>query len=394
MAYTPPNVYYASTFNGTYAKLDGVQAVLINRGKARFQDPTTASRCSIELIPQSTFPAMTIGQFIDIRDTNSGASSAYFAGTITDIQRTYAIPYNSSTGAAPADRVVISVTGGTGSLATSATTAGNALVPVDATYYLMTIPMFSNVYGITPQNIGHNYAGVPNINPVGQNVLAAVEQVWLNFNKTLNTIQYSVDDLDLNRTFKANYIDQPVVFAGVYSYPTGQTGKSISFVDDGSTGSTVYKYSQVEYASSIQSAFTQVIVESTLASVDANNANPPFVGLTYQTLVATSGQGTSLANYVLAINSSKTPTPFTVNTSTIQQESAAALGKLAECPIGTAVTFKFRGTTVTATVCGISANYYPDRANIRLTLTPSLGTPFTLNSTAFGVLNTNRLGYP
>lgn len=393
MAYTPPNVYYSSTFNGTYTKLDGVQTVLINRGKSRFQDPTTASRCSIELIPQSTFPAMTIGQFIDIRDTNSGASSAYFAGTITDIQRTYAIPYNSSTGAAPADRVVISVTGGTGSLATSATRAGN-ITAVDATYYLMTIPMFSSVYGITPQNIGFSYAGAPSPNTIGQNVLAAEEQIWLNFNKTLNTIQYSVDDLDLNRTFQLNFISQAIVYAGVYSYPTGQTGKSISFVDDGTTGSTVYKYSQVEYASSIQSAFTQIIVESTLASVDANNANPPFVGLTYQTNVATSGQGTSLANYVLAINSSITPTPFTVNTSTIQQESSAALGKLAECPIGTAVTFKFRGTTVSATVCGISANYYSDRANIRLTLTPSLGTPFTLDSTAFGILDTNRLGYP
>jgi len=394
MAYTTPNVYYAATFDGTYTKLDGVQSVLINRGKSRFQDPTTASRCTVELIPQSTFPSITVGQFIDIRDTNSGASSAYFAGRVTDIQRSYAIPYNSSTGAAPADRVVISITGGTGALAASATTGGNIGLPVDATYYLMTIPMYSSVYAITPQNIGFNYAGAPYPTAIGQNVVAADIQIWQNFNKTLNTVQYSVDDLDLNRTFKQNYISQYVVYAGVYSYPTGQTGKSISFVDDGSTGSTVYKYAQVEYASSIQSAFTQVIVESTLSPIDVNNATPPFVGLNYSTAIATSGQGTSLGTYVLAVNNSTTPTPFVVGTGTTLQDTTAALGKLSECPIGTGVTFKFRGTTVSATVCGISASYYPDRANIRLTLSPSLGTPFTLNSTAFGVLNTNRLGYP
>ena len=394
MAYTPPNVYYASTFDGIYTKLDGVQSVSINRGKARFQDSSTASQCSIELIPQSTFPSMTIGQFIDIRDTNSGASAAYFSGKITDIQRSYAIPYNSGTGAAPADRVVISITGGTGVLANSLTIAGNIGVPVDATYYLMTVPMVSSVYAITPQNIGFDYAGASLPNPIGQNVIAANEQVWLNFNKTLNTVQYSVDDLDLNRTYKNNPIGQAIVSAGVYSYPTGQTGKNISFVDDGSVGATVYKYNNIEYLSSIQSAFTQALIESTLVTQDVNNATPPFVGINYQTVVATTGQATSLGTYVLAVNNATSPVPFSIGTTTANQESAAALGKLSECPIGTAVTVKFRGTTVNATVSGISANYYPDQANIRLSLTPSLGTPFTLDSSAFGVLNTNRLGYP
>lgn len=393
MAYTPPNVYFATTFDGTYTALDGVQSVSISRGKSRFQDPSPASQCSVELIPQSTFPAMTIGQFIDIRDSNSGASSAYFSGKITDIQRSYAIPYNAGTGATPADRVVITVTGGTGVLAAGATRAGN-IVNVDATYYLMTIPMVESVYGITPQNIGFSYAGGASPSPIGQNVLAAVEQVWVNLNKTLNTIQYSVDDLDLNRTFKQNAVSQAIVSAGIYSYPTGQTSKNISFVDDGTTGSSVYKYAQIEYLSSVQSAFTQVLIESTLATQDVNNASPPFVGLNYPTVAATTGQATSLGNYVLTVNNATSPVPFSIATSTAQQESAAALGKLAECPIGTAVTVKFRGTTVQATVSGISASYYPDRANIRLTLTPSLGTPFTLDSSAFGVLDTNRLGYP
>lgn len=405
MAYTPPNVYYASTFNGTYTKLDGVQSVNIKRGKSRFQDPATASQCSIELIPQSTFPSMTIGQFIDIRDSNSGSSSAYFVGKITDIDRSYAIPYNAGTGAAPGDRVTITVTGGTGVLASGSGSSGyGAGIVVDATYTLMTGSMaVTQVYTTTPQNIGYDYGVFSNPVPIGQNILPPDVAPWLDtINKVLNTIQYSADDLDLNRTFKNNPINIANVYAGVYFYPTGQTGKSISLVDDGSTGSTVYKYANIEYSSSVQSAFTQILVQYQSFGVggyknveaDRRSGDAPYVGFSYPTVAATTTQANSLGDYVLTVNNQTTPAPFSIATSTTQSEGVAALGKLAECPLGTAVTVKFRGSTVSATVSGISASYYPDRANIRLSLTPSLGTPFTLNSSAFGVLNTNRLGYP
>jgi hypothetical protein len=180
----------------------------------------------------------------------------------------------------------------------------------------------------------------------------------------------------------------------VYFYPTGQTGATLSFVDDGSTGTSIYKYGQIEYASSIQTAFSQVLVTSTLAEQNIQSGNPPYVGFTYNTLAATTTQAQQLGAYVLTVNSSKTPTPITIGVNTAIQDNIGELGKLANCPIGTGVTVKFRGSTVNATVCGIRANYYPDYANLTLSLTPSLGTPFTLNSTAFGILNTNRLGYP
>lgn len=411
MPYTPPNVYYASVFDGTYTKIEGVQSVNITRGKSLFQEPTTASRCTIEVTPTSTFPSMTIGQFIDIRDTNSGSSSAYFAGKITNIQRTYAIPYNSSTGATPADRVTISVTGGTGQLASGAGAAsGGAGIEVDAAYVFMTLSMDQTaVYCITPQNIGFSYAN--NVMPVigtGQRIMQPpITGPWFDIcNEVMNTVQYSVDDLDLNRTFKANVNNQLVISAGAYFYPTGQTGQILNFVDDGTTGSTTYKYGQIEYSSSVQSAFSQVllqyqgfgVVSGASAYYDiqtvVNQGSKPYVGFSYTNWSYTTAQATALGNYVLTVNSSTTPTPFTIGTNTAMSSTASELGKLANCPIGTAVTVKFRGTTVNATVCGISANYYPGVANIRLSLTPSLGTPFTLNSTAFGVLDQNRLGYP
>jgi hypothetical protein len=111
-------------------------------------------------------------------------------------------------------------------------------------------------------------------------------------------------------------------------------------------------------------------------------------------LAATTTQAQGLGDYVLKVNSSTTPTPFTIGVTTAIQDNIGELGKLANCPIGTAITVKFRGTTVNATVCGLNVNYYPEYANMTLNLTPSLGTPFILDSTAFGVLDTNRLGYP
>jgi len=395
MPYAPPNVYYASVFNGTYTKLDGVQSVSISRGKSRFQDPTPVTKCLIELIPQSTYPAaITIGQFIDIRDTNSGSSSAYFVGQITDIERTYDIPYNAGTGFAPGDRVTITVTGGTGVLGSGyGSYAFGATIDAARPFILGSMAV-ANVYAVTPNNIGYVHGGVAQPNPIGQNVIMPDLAPWLDtINNTLNTVQYSMDDLDLNRVFKSNgFISS--VFAGVYFYPTGQTGVTLSFVDDGSTGASIYKYGQIQYASSIQTAFKQVIVTSSLADQEVTTGSAPRVGFSYSTLAATVTQAQQLGAYVLAVNSSTTPTPFTLGVNTAIQDNIGELGKLANCPIGTGVIVKFRGTTVNATVCGLSVNYYPEYANMSLNLTPSLGTPFTLDSTAFGVLDTDRLGYP
>lgn len=392
MPYTPPNVYYAATFNGTYTKLDGVESLSIKRGKSRFQDPFTGSQCVIELIPGNTFPSgIAIGQFIDVRTTNSGTDPAYFVGKITDIERSYGIPYNTVTSVGNSDRVTITVTGGTGVLA-SGYGASSVGANIDATYELILGSMqVAEVYAITPNNLGYVALNIPN--PIGYRVIGPSSAPWLdNINKTLNACQYSVDDLDLNRTFQYNGAFYTVA-AGAYFYPTGQTTAALTFTDDGSTGANILKYSKIEYASSVQSAFTQIIVQSSLAAQTVVAGNPPYVGFSYSTAVATTTQAQELGNYILTVNASQVPTPFTIGTSTAVQADIGTLGIITNCPIGTAATVKFRGTTVNATICGINANYYPDYANVTFNLTPSLGTPLTLNSTAFGILDTNRLGY-
>ncbi len=393
MTYTPPVVCYATTFDGIYQELDGVQSVSITRGKSRFQDSISASQCVIELIPQTTFPAnMTLGQFIDIRDDNTSTSSAYFVGRITDIQRDYSIPYDSLTGFAPDDRVTITVTGGTGALASGYGAVAPGTVQ-DAAYVIVVGSMaVANVYSITPQNL--SWIPTYPANPIGIDVLTPADvEPWLDtINKVLNTIQYSIDDSDLGRSPKTYFI--PNVYSATYSYPTGQTGVNINFVDDGTTGATKFKYSQIEFLSSVQSSFSQVIIQSSFDDEQIVTGSRPYVGFSYPTAIATTAQATPLGDYILTVNSSDELVPFSISTNSAIQASAADLGHLADCPIGTAITLTFRGNTYNATVSAISATYTPEIANIRLTLTPSLGTPFTLDSTAFGVLDTNRLGFP
>lgn len=400
MPYTPPNVYYATTFNGTYTKLDGVESVSITRGKSRFQDAVSASQCVIEIIPQTTFPAsMQLGQFIDIRDTNSGASSAYFVGKIIDIERKYSIPYDAVTGFAPADRVIITITGGVGVMASGygANFPGGT---TDASYAICNGTMsIANVRCVTPQNL--NWDPTYPANPIGINIinpggspLAPEKSPWLEtINKVLNTIQYSIDDFDLNRTPVSNGFLNTVYF-GAYAYPTGQTSKLLSFVDDGTTGANIYKYSQIDFSSSVESYFSQVVITSTFPDKEIVTGSRPYTGFSYPTAIATEAQATPLGNYILTTNSTVNPVPFSIGTNSAIQNDVAQLGKLAECPIGTAVILKFRGGTYYATVSAIAVEYTPEIANVRLTFTPSLGTPFTLDSTAFGVLNTNRLGFP
>ena len=115
MSYTPPTVNYATTSVGTFTSLTGIQSVTINRGRRHFQDPYPPTVCTIELIPADSYATpLAIGQFIDVRDTNSGSSPCYFTGRIIDVVRRYDMPYNNVTGAAPGDRITITATGATG----------------------------------------------------------------------------------------------------------------------------------------------------------------------------------------------------------------------------------------------------------------------------------------
>lgn len=373
MPYTCPVVNYEATAL-SWATISNVQSVNISRGRQRFQDPLSQSVLTVEVIPTNT-TTFSVGKFIDVRDANTDGSPCYFQGRITDVQRSYAIPYNSVTGATPADRITITATGGTGTLGTgqlNAETWSADLVDQIISQLLTLQGMsFGDFRANTVRASAQTYTG---------SLLEAVNQL-------ANTAQYTVDDYRIERIAGK---------VGITFFPTGQQFNSLAFTDTG----TGYAYTNLEYVSSFQNTFNYVEVEPTGLATSVSSGTAPFNALVYKTFNETTGDASNLSAYLLALLSGQTaPLPFSISTDTLASSSSMALaqipsGLLTNTVIGQPVSVAFRGTAATGTVVGVTAAFYPDRGSVQLYLSPSLGTPFTLDSTAFGVLDTNRLGYP
>ena len=374
MAYIAPTVKYANTKNGSYATIPSVQSVTITRGRQRFQDPFPPTTCTIELIPTVGYDFF-IGQFLDVRDIDAVFGKGYFVGKITDVQRRYDFKYNSGTGYAPGDRIILTCLGGTGLLGLQTFTdfswatgesASVAKTVSDAAGILMDTTLING----TAQASAQTYTGA---------VLDAI-------NKLAVTGQFYVCDLDDFRSVLVS--SQP----RVYALPPGKNGLVFTFRDTAGTG---YKYSSIEYLSSIQNSFTQVQINGQgLAAQSASSGSAPYNTLVQDTYNATTADASNLANYLLTVNQQATPVPFVISSNTATQADIADLCDLSNHPLGNFCTVIFRGSTVEASLQGMTASFYSDHASVTCYLAPTLGLPFILDSASNGVLNTNRLGYP
>lgn len=381
MAYTPPKVWYSATIDGTYVELTGIQSINITRGRQQYTDPFQGSRCTIELIPANSYsPALAIGQLIDIRASNSASSPAFFAGRITDVERSYGIPYNASnTIAAPADRIILSCTGGTGVAASQAVTSD---FTIDTLYSSMTnLFTLSQTYANVTTNVYGDQYGTAAVS--GQTITAGA-QVWDVFNQLLRTAQWFVDDDDIGRQSLSTRSYALALLAP-------GTTTSVTFQDNNTTG---YRYSGIDYLSTVQQTFSTVVVEAAGLTPQYATSGSLLNSFTLSTYNKTTTDAASLASYVQTLSYETAPTPFVIRTSTAVADGCDVLARFVTYPVGITASVKFRGTTVNATVQGWQFGFYPDTANVACYLSPSLGTPFTLDSTAFGVLDTNRLGYP
>jgi hypothetical protein len=390
MPYTPPTVNYCATINGTYTSLTGAQSVSISRGRQRFQDNFTQTNCVIELIPAATYAVpLAVGQFIDVRTTNAAGSPAYFVGNITDIQRAYSIPYNSVTGVAPADRITITAAGTLGVLGKS-TFADYFIVSSNATE---TIGQVAFDAGAIVDAVGFNYSSLAFNSAQLLTNIGVLDLV----NTLLRTAQYFIDDIDNAR---AAYFGKNNV--GVTFQP-GQGNTAYSFSDVGTVGTRAF--TDLQFLSSVQNTFTQVqVAPAGLATQTASSGTAPFNTLVYDTYSLNTANAASLAGYILNMQSLATAVPYSITTNTLVAPTCTTISELALTAVlsditagmnlGAGVQVTFRGTTAKAQIQGINTTFYPDYATVQLFLSPSLGAPFTLNSTTLGILDANRLGFP
>jgi hypothetical protein len=386
MSYTAPTVNYSATINGTYTSLTGIQSVSINRGRQRFQDNFPQTSCVIELIPANSYTlAPAVGQFIDVRDTNSASSPCYFAGQITDVSRKFEMPYNSGTGAAPGDRITITATGGVGALGKSSVT--NYSVANDLALRLI------GIIGVNNRVFNRRLA-VSSIKSSAQTFTGGVLDL---INTLLRTTQFLIDDMDLKRNFFDTVFTQATVV-----FPVGQGNLKFDFSDAGTVGAL--KFTNLEYLSSVQDVFTEVeVVPAGLATETVVSGVPPYNTLVYNTFNESALDANNLAQFILSTQDVVQITPFSVSTNTFVAPTCTDISKTTNVDalpgptssvnLGSAVSIEFRGTTVEAFIQGINTNFYMDHATVQLYLSPALGAPFVLDSVTFGVLDQNKLGF-
>lgn len=382
MTYTAPTVNYSTAIDGVYTSLTGVQSVSISRGRQRFQDPFPPTVCVVELIPATSYTTpLAIGQFLDVRDANNSSSPCYFVGRITDVTRTYDVPYNSGTGYAPGDRITITAAGPVGLIGSAQLDNLNVFANSDV---IDNCDNIAALAGIT-NNSFQQSIGVR----CSADVISGPSLDYMN--QFLQTGQAFIDDVDNKRT---NTLSGGL-FVDVYEN-SGFSPGAFVYSDTGQT-----RYTQLEFQSSAQSTFNYVEVQPHgLASQVTKAVSGPYNSLVYNTYNATTSDALALSGYLYNLLSGQlAPVPFTIATDTKAAPSCMDVAKIAPRPdpvpvIGQIATITFRGTTVSAQIQGFNANFYVDRANVQVYFSPSLGVPFTLDSSTAGVLDQNRLGYP
>ena len=385
MPYTAPTVNYSATNNGTYTTVTGVQSVSINRGRQRFQDPYPQSSCVVELIPANSYALpFAIGQYIDVRASNTTNTDCYFQGRITDVERLYDLPYNSVSGAAPADRIRISATGGTGVLGSNqlvnysfpsqnaATTINNLCIDAD-------VDNFSTGGGV------EWLAGAPVLS--AQTFSGSALDLM---NTLLRSVVGSIDDVANRGSTKL----------GVF--PLNRPGDTL-FVFSDIPGGFNRRFTNLQFLSSVQNTFNEVNVQAPGIATQSATGTPPLNSLNYSTYNLTTAESLNQANYLFTMLSGQvTACPYIIGVSDAAQDGIVeSLCKMFNSQqtfgrriLQSTARITFRGVTSEGIIQGVSAVFYEDNATAQIYLSPSLGQPFTLDSSAFGVLNTNRLGYP
>lgn len=389
MTYTAPTVNYSATINGTYTSLTGIQSVSISRGRQRFQDNFTQTSCVIELIPANSYALpLAVGQFIDVRDTNSASSPCYFAGVITDVSRKFQMPFNAGTGAAPGDRITITASGTVGALGRNSV-VNTSIVAQAASGAIFSIASANNIW-----------VGVIVPSPARSSAFTFTGGTLDIINALLRTSQYFIDDLDSKR---AQYVSSTNFFGATFGPGLGNL--NYVFSDINTVGS--FKYNALEYQSSVQNTFTEVeVVPAGLATQTAVSGSAPYNSLVYNTYNETTLDASNLAQLIIATQNLVQITPNVISTDTFIAPTCTTISRLSLTDmfniggeslrvfnLGAAVTVEFRGTTVAAQIQGINTTFYTDHAAVQLYLSPSLGAQFILDNAIFGVLDQNKLGF-
>ena len=181
---------------------------------------------------------------------------------------------------------------------------------------------------------------------------------------------------------------------GLYYLNRGwQTSLSNYDVSDDGTGTNPVKYDGLDFYGLADNYADKVVINPVgLAQQYAGVGN---YSLELPSYSRTTGDAANLASFLLGVFDQQEDQPAVLTTKQSLQESNSARDKLGSLcsPLAQAV-IKFRSSTYYAVIEGWTITGYPEDMLFTYYLSsPAFFPQFILNSSEFGVLGTNRLGY-
>lgn len=355
-----------------------VLAVNLNVGRRMITDRWTPDICTVELYAPATggYTVPNLGDFLQLNDANK-----IYSGIITDVRRDYGIPYSSGTGNAPADRITITAASvgkyqagrgyATSVVIPASQILGNAVVDVwfDGITSLSSPSFYGNGWGFIAQN--ETYTG---------NVL-----------DYMNTASQSVAGYITDRGASGS----PNMVSN--GYRAVQNHMNFSDVPGSQSSTTwTYYYDQIEFLASADNSYTRVDVayNSGASTATALSGSQPYNAYNTTSNLENLSEAQQVADVDLAILSQTAYRPFRVSTRSALWPSILGPYYVLDQNdvIGTTMNVTFRGTTYALICEGFTVSQDLDDARWTFYFSPSLGVPLILDSTAFGILNTNTLG--
>jgi hypothetical protein len=348
--------------------IDDVQNISITKGRSQITDPFKGGTATITGREVSSLPALEIGKEIEIVATEGLNDFTMFHGIIADVQINFGIISAMDTYTISCeDSLAIAGRGQTHDpfswAAGRSTYEAAEDVLYDAFISALTLSGSSSSSFVSGQS-------APNANVLQLlNKIIATEQGYL----------FALDPFTIQWIGRNEYQTQPKI--GDFT-----DGTLITINDKA-------KFQNVTFRSYADSYFDQVVVE-------ADGLAPRAAGLgtrvyTIQTFDETLGQAKNLADYLLATLQVQESVPSTLstiaeiqNTLNVAIQAAQTAGSGRRCGLilrGDSYTVFVEGSTVTAT---------PAQTRISLNLVSSEALSFfILDSTAFGRLDSDRLGF-
>ena len=416
MPFTPPTVNVATTMNGTYTTIAGIQNLQFNRGRQRYSDPFASSNLNIEMLaPTNNALVPVVGNYIDIRATNSSASEAYFVGKVTDVRRQYDIPYTTATNSAPGDRIYITVRGAVGLIGQYQ--ANNPYIFKEGPSWTIAGALsafFGYTFNCVVVTLG-TYANWPIARLFSSQILFTGSALDM-MNQLARTGPYYFSDYDNARVvavpdpdqggFNPGYGDREFKVGVRDAGLADISASNFTFSDVGAI-----RYDGIEFLTGNENNYTAITVstDSNLFGNDAKTTtvpdpipaaqslyvgNAPFTTLEWTTNSPTTTWSESLTGVVYTRTTQPTIGPFSITTTTAVDSTALNMALMNTHFVGETGSITFRGTTYKVSLEGVEVSMTPDQARVTCYFSPFPGDFFILDSTANGVLDVNKLGYP